>query len=83
MRLLRLLRKSIILSWKSAIKATNDANLLIFKGEIQYIKKAAGKSDYEGIETILKALDTAKSRLNANVNFDLTMELLLMTIQEN
>ena len=64
-------------------KATNDANLLIFKGEIQYIKKAAGKSDYEGIETILKALDTAKSRLNANVNFDLTMELLLMTIQEN
>lgn len=64
-------------------KATNDANLLIFKEEIPYIKKAAGKSDYEGIETILKALDTAKSRLNANVNFDLTMELLLMTIQEN
>jgi len=64
-------------------KATNDVNLLIFKEEIQYIKKAAGKSDYEGIETILKALDMAKSRLNANVNFDLTMELLLMTIQEN
>ena len=64
-------------------KATNDVNHLIFKEEIQYIKKAAGKSDYEGIENILKGLDRAKSRLNANVNFDLTMELLLMTIRES
>ncbi len=64
-------------------KATNDANHLIFKEEIQFIKKAAGKSDYEGIETILKALERAKGRLSANVGFDLTMELLLMTIKEN
>lgn len=64
-------------------KATNDVNHLIFKEEIQYIKKAAGKSGYEGIERILEALDKAKARLNANVNFDLTMELLLMTIREN
>lgn len=64
-------------------KATNDVNHLIFKEEIQYIKKVAGKSDYEGIEKILDALEKAKSRLNANVNFDLTMELLLLTIQEN
>lgn len=64
-------------------KATKDVNHLIFKEEIQYIKKIAGKSDYEGIERILEALEKAKSRLNANVNFDLTMELLLMTIREN
>lgn len=64
-------------------KATNDANHLIFKEEIPFIKRAAGKSDYEGIETILKALEKAKSRLSANVGFDLTMELLLMTIREN
>ena len=64
-------------------KATNDVNHLIFKEEIQYIKKVAGKSDYEGIEKILDALEKAKNRLNANVNFDLTMELLLLTIQEN
>ena len=38
---------------------------------------------YEGIETIVKALQQAKRRLEANVNFDLTMELLLLTIQEN
>lgn len=64
-------------------KATNDANHLIFKQEIQYIKKVADKSDYEGIENILKAIDKAKNRLNANVNFDLTMELLFLAIQEN
>ncbi len=64
-------------------KATNDANHLIFKEEIQYIRKAADKSAYEGIENILKALDNAKNRLRANVNFELVMELLFITIQEN
>lgn len=64
-------------------KATKDVNHLIFKDEIQYIKKAAAKSTYEGIENIIKALDNAKRRLSANVNFDLTMELLLLTIKEN
>ena len=64
-------------------KATNDANQLIFKDELQYIKKIANQSAYEGIEIILDALEKAKSRSRANVNFDLTMELLLLTIKEN
>ncbi|MCM1387858.1 MAG: DNA polymerase III subunit delta, partial [Bacillus sp. (in: Bacteria)] len=64
-------------------KATKDANSLIFKDELQYIRKVADRSTYEGIETIVKALQQAKRRLDANVNFDLTMELLLLTIQEN
>lgn len=64
-------------------KATNDANHLIFKEEIQYIRKVADQSAYEGIEIIIEALEKAKSRLKANVNFDLTMELLLLTIKEN
>ncbi|MDO4292823.1 MAG: DNA polymerase III subunit [Eubacteriales bacterium] len=64
-------------------KATNDANCLIFREEIQYIKRVADRSSYEGLEKILDALEKAKSRLSANVSFDLTMELLLLTIQEN
>lgn len=64
-------------------KATNDVNHLIFKEEIQYIRKVANKCAYEGIEKILDAMEKAKNRLNANVNFDLTMELLLLTIKEN
>lgn len=64
-------------------KATNDVNHLIFKDEIQYIKKVSNQSAYEGIEIILDALEKAKARLRANVNFELTMELLLLTIKEN
>ena len=43
----------------------------------------ADKSTYEGIERIIDALEKSKQRLNANVNFELTMELLLLTIKEN
>ncbi|TCL56993.1 DNA polymerase-3 subunit delta' [Kineothrix alysoides] len=64
-------------------KATNDANHLIFREEIQYIRKVADRSTYEGIELVISALEKAKNRLNANVNFDLTMELLFLTVKEN
>lgn len=64
-------------------KATADANRLIFQEEIYSIKKEASHSSYEGIENILKALETAKVRLKANVNFELLIELLLLTIKEN
>ncbi len=64
-------------------KATHDANHLVFREEIQHIRKVADRSAYEGIEKILDALEKSKQRLLANVNFDLTMELLLLTIREN
>ena len=64
-------------------KATKDANTLIFHEEITAIRKVADRNSYEGIEKVIKALDKAKSRLSANVNFDLTMELLMMEIKEN
>lgn len=64
-------------------KATKDVNGLIFKDEVYDIKRQAEKSSYNGIETILTALHKAQIRLNANVNFDLVIELLLLTIKEN
>lgn len=64
-------------------KATADVNKLVFKEEVYDIKKEASRSSYGGIEKILEALDKAKIRLNANVNFDLVVELLLLTIKEN
>ena len=64
-------------------KATKDVNSLVFKEEIQQIMRVSDRSTYEGIETIVNALQQAKRRLEANVNFDLTMELLLLTIKEN
>ena len=38
---------------------------------------------FRRFEAILEALEKAKIRINANVNFDLVIELLLMTIKEN
>lgn len=64
-------------------KATADVNGLIFKDEVYEIKKQANTSSYHGIELILEGLEKAKARLNANVNFDLVIELLLLTLKEN
>ena len=65
------------------MKATNDVNNLIFKDEVYDIKKQAARRSYAGIENILQALEQSRVRLNANVNFDLVIELLLLTIKEN
>ena len=64
-------------------KATRDPGKLVFSEQLKSIGKKAEKSSYEGIEIILKSLEKAKVRLKANVNFELTMELLLLTIKEN
>lgn len=64
-------------------KATKNPNCLIFREELGAIRKCAQRSSYEGIETVIQALDKAKHRLDANVNFDLVMELLFLTVQEN
>ena len=60
-----------------------DADNLIFTEEMNAIREKAKESSYEGLECILKALEKAKIRLNANVNFDMVMELLLLTMKEN
>ena len=64
-------------------KATKEVDGLMFKDQLNYIKERAKKSSYEGIEKIIDAIGTAKERLHANVNFDLVMELLFLTIREN
>lgn len=64
-------------------KATSDPDGIIFTDEVIRIREAAQKSSYDGLQTILDAIRTARIRLRANVNFDLTMELLLLTMKEN
>ena len=62
-------------------KVTKDMNLLIFKDEYKMINETGEKVDYAGLEAILVAIDTARTRLNANVNMELAMELLLLTMK--
>ena len=76
----------IIMIWYRDVllyKATKDMDKVIFKDQMKYIKERAKRSSYEGIELIIESLEKAKARLKANVNFDLAMELLFLTIKEN
>ena len=41
------------------------------------------KSSYDGLKRILEAIEKAKVRLDANVNMELAMELMLLTMKEN
>lgn len=65
------------------VKISNSPNKLLFKDEYSVMKKQASKMSYEGVEEVLRALNKVKIRLEANVNFDIAMELLLLTIKEN
>lgn len=64
-------------------KATMEPDRVVFSDQLKFIKEQAKRKSYEGIGEILKSLENAKTRLRANVNFDLVMELLLLTIKEN
>lgn len=62
-------------------KATKDINQLLFQDEASYISREASHRSYEKIEEILQAFEKAKVRLRANVNFDITMELMFLTLK--
>ena len=64
-------------------KTTKDINLLIFKDEFSTVKSVSTTSGYDGLERILEAIDKARIRLDANVNTELVMELMLLTMKEN
>ena len=63
-------------------KATREIDKLVFKQEINFIKEQASKRSYENLEKILEALEKTKVRLRANVNPELALELLFLTIRE-
>ena len=63
-------------------KVTKDANILLYREEYNTISHQASKRNYEDIENIINAIDKAKIRLDANVNFETAIELLLLTIKE-
>ncbi|MGN8632586.1 DNA polymerase III subunit delta' [Blautia sp. HCP3S3_G3] len=63
-------------------KATREIDNLVFKQEINFIKEQASQRSYENLEKILDAIAKTKVRLRANVNFELALELLFLTIRE-
>ena len=63
-------------------KATREVDHLVFKQELNFIREQASQRSYENIEKILDSLQKTKVRLRANVNLELALELLFMTIRE-
>lgn len=64
-------------------KVAKDMNLLIFKDEYKTVNEISKNSGYDGLERILEAIDKAKARLDANVNMELAIELMLLVMKEN
>lgn len=62
-------------------KACKDRKHLIFLEEIQDIERIGKKYSYEAIEKIIGAIEQTRNRINSNVNFELTMELLFMAMK--
>ncbi|MEG7530554.1 MAG: DNA polymerase III subunit delta' [Hungatella sp.] len=64
-------------------KVTKDANLLVFKDDYKTINEMSKMTGYDGFENILAAIDKTRVRMDANVNMELAMELMLLAMKEN
>ncbi|MBQ1491219.1 MAG: DNA polymerase III subunit [Blautia sp.] len=64
-------------------KATREMDHLVFKQELGEIRRQAGEYSYEKLNRILDSVEKTRLRLRANVNAELSLELLLLTIKEN
>ena len=65
------------------LKVTGLPNKTVFKDKYSLMRKQSVYLSFEGIDRIIKEVEKAKVRLNANVNFDVTLELLLFAMKEN
>lgn len=62
-------------------KATQDKSRVLFSDELAEIRRQATLRSYENLNAIPDAIENARHRLNANVYFDITMEMLLMSLR--
>lgn len=75
----------MILLWYRDVllyKAAKDANMLLFKDELEVVAAQAGKRSFENLQGITEALEQVKQRMKSNVNFENALELLLLYMKE-
>ena len=63
-------------------KASRDPEGVLFQEHLAQIGSASERMSYESIQQVFDSVRRAGLRLRANVNFDLTMELLLLSMKE-
>ena len=65
------------------LKTTGSVNHLIYKDKYRQLKEQEIYISFEGISHILDEIKKARRRLTANVNFEVALEMLLLTMKEN
>ncbi len=65
------------------LKVTGKIDKLLFRDEYAILKKQAAVLSYSAVEEKIDAIARAEKRLSVNAGFDVTMELLLLTLKEN
>ena len=71
----------LILLWYRDVllyKAVGDSDRIVFVGEESSIANRAEKDSYEKINRVIEAIHTAESRVERNVNLELSLEMLFM-----
>ncbi|MCR4901236.1 MAG: DNA polymerase III subunit delta [Butyrivibrio sp.] len=64
-------------------KAEENTTHLIFNDKLSYIRDITDHCTYSGINHIIESLGTAQNRIKANVNVELTLQMLFIDIKEN
>lgn len=64
-------------------KAAGQENGLIFKEQAFLVRRVAERESFAGLNQILEQIAAARRRIRANVNFELTLEVLLLSIKES
>lgn len=65
------------------LKTTGSLNHLIYKDKYRQLKEQEIYISFEGISHILDEVKKARRRLTANVNFEVALEMMLLTMKEN
>ena len=71
-------RDILLLKADNSLNADTARKKIIFKNEYAYLKKQAEKLDLDAIDYIINRINRARIRIKSNVNFDATLELLIV-----
>lgn len=71
-------RDILLLKADKSVNAETAQRKIIFSNEYGYLKKQAEKIDLEAIDYIIDRISRARIRIKSNVNFDATLELLMV-----
>jgi len=64
-------------------KVTKNLNSLIFRGERKAIMDTSSVVALEGIQRVMNDIEKCRTRLNCNVNRELALELMFLSMKEN